>query len=63
MFELISDGVSTSDIAGRMHLSVKTVQAYGARAKEKFGVLTRKELLREAFRWRDSESQQVRVND
>jgi DNA-binding NarL/FixJ family response regulator len=54
VFELMGSGLSTSDIAQRMHVSIKTVQAYIARAKEKFGVLTLKELLREAFRWHDS---------
>jgi DNA-binding NarL/FixJ family response regulator len=54
VFELIGDGVSISEIAERMHLSLKTVQVYVARAKEKFGVPSLRELLREAFRWRDS---------
>jgi DNA-binding NarL/FixJ family response regulator len=56
VFELIADGVGTSEIAQRMNLSVKTIQAYIARAKEKFGVLTIKELLREAIRWRDGKT-------
>lgn len=54
VFELLGSGLSTAEIALRMGVSVKTVQAYIARAKEKFGVLTLKELLREAFRWHDS---------
>src|SRR3981189_1480751 len=54
VFELIGNGLSTSEIAERMHLSIKTIQAYVARAKEKFGVLTLRELLREALRWHDS---------
>ncbi len=54
VFELIGKGMSTSDIAKRMHLSMKTVQVYVARAKEKFGVGSLKELLREAFRWEDA---------
>jgi DNA-binding CsgD family transcriptional regulator len=54
VFELIGNGLSTSEIAQRMHLSIKTIQAYVARAKEKFGVLTLRELLREALRWHDS---------
>ena len=54
VFELMGQGMSTSAIAKQMHLSMKTVQAYVARAKEKFGVPSLKELLREAFRWEDA---------
>jgi DNA-binding NarL/FixJ family response regulator len=54
VFEMIGQGLSTAEIAERMCVSVKTVQAYFARAKEKFGVTTAKQLLREAFRWDDS---------
>ena len=54
VFELIGKGMSSSDIAERMHVSIKTVQVYVARAKEKFNVPTLKELLREAFRWEDA---------
>src|SRR6202011_678301 len=54
VFELMGQGMGTSEIAKQMNLSMKTVQAYVARAKEKFGVLSLKELLREAFRWKDA---------
>lgn len=54
VFEAIGQGLSTSEIAGRMNLSVKTVQVYFARAKEKFGVTSARELLREAYRWHDA---------
>jgi DNA-binding NarL/FixJ family response regulator len=56
VFELIGDGLSTSEVAQQMHVSIKTVQAYVARAKEKFGVKTHKELLREALRWQNSKN-------
>jgi DNA-binding NarL/FixJ family response regulator len=52
VFEMIGDGLSTSKIARLMNLSIKTVQAYIASAKEKFGVPTLNELQREATRWR-----------
>jgi DNA-binding NarL/FixJ family response regulator len=51
VFELMGQGLRTSEIANRMHLSMKTVQAYVARAKEKFGVPSFTQLLREAFQW------------
>ena len=54
VFEFLGQGLSTSEIAERMHLSVKTVQVYFARLKDKFGVAKAKELLREAFRWNES---------
>jgi DNA-binding NarL/FixJ family response regulator len=54
VFEFLGQGLSTSEIAERMHLSVKTVQVYFARLKDKFGVSKAKELLREAFRWNEN---------
>jgi DNA-binding NarL/FixJ family response regulator len=57
VFEMIGDGLGSAEIAQRMNLSIKTIQAYVARAKEKFGVLTVKELFREAIHWRDSKNQ------
>lgn len=59
VFELIGKGMSSSDIAERMHVSIKTVQVYVTRAKEKFNVPTLKELLREAFRWEDATNDQL----
>jgi DNA-binding NarL/FixJ family response regulator len=43
-----------SQIAEDLRLSLKTVQAYCARAKEKFGVASLTELLRAAIRWEDA---------
>lgn len=51
VFELMGQGMSTSEIAKQMHLSIKTVQSYVVRAKGKFGVPSFTRLLREAFRW------------
>jgi DNA-binding NarL/FixJ family response regulator len=52
VFELMGQGMSTSEIAKQMHLSMKTVQSYVVRAKGKFGVPSFTGLLREAFRWK-----------
>jgi DNA-binding CsgD family transcriptional regulator len=41
-------------MANRMHLSLKTVQTYAIRAREKFSVDNFKQLVREAIRWDDS---------
>jgi DNA-binding NarL/FixJ family response regulator len=54
LFEMIGRGLSTSKIAELMNVSIKTAQAYVTSAKEKLGVPTMNELLREAIRWRDS---------
>jgi DNA-binding NarL/FixJ family response regulator len=54
IFRLLGQGRTTSQIAEDLHLSLKTVQAYCARAKEKFGVSSLGELLRAAIRWEDA---------
>jgi DNA-binding NarL/FixJ family response regulator len=54
IFRLLGQGRTTSQIAGDLKLSLKTVQAYCARAKEKFGATSLNELLRAAIRWDDA---------
>jgi DNA-binding NarL/FixJ family response regulator len=54
VFELLGKGRSTSEIADELHLSLKTVQAYSVRAKEKLGLTTAAELLREAILWQEN---------
>jgi len=54
IFRLLGQGRTTSQIATDLNLSLKTVQAYCARAKEKFGVTSLVELLRAALRWEDA---------
>ena len=51
---VIADGRCCNTIAEDLRLSLKTVQAYCARAKEKFGVHSLGELLRAAIRWEDA---------
>jgi len=53
VFGLIGRGLPTREIAGALNVSVKTVQAYCARIKQKLGITTATELLREAVRWHD----------
>ena len=53
VFELLGNGRSTSEIAYELHLSLKTVQQYCVRAKEKLGLTTATELLREAILWQE----------
>src|ERR1700736_6024881 len=54
VFRMLGQGRSTSQIADALHISVKTVQAYCVRAKEKLGLSTAAELVREAILWEES---------
>ena len=54
IFQLLGQGRTPSEIASDLNLSLKTVQAYCARAKEKFGVTSLTQLLRAAIRWDDA---------
>jgi DNA-binding NarL/FixJ family response regulator len=57
VFQLLGRGCTTRQIAEELHVSVKTIQAFCARIKEKLGLLNATELLREALRWSDSQQQ------
>jgi DNA-binding NarL/FixJ family response regulator len=54
VFELLGQGRGTRQIAETLRVSVKTVQAYCARIKEKIHVNSATELLRDAVRWSES---------
>ncbi len=58
VFELLGQGWGTRRIAESLRVSVKTVQAYCARIKEKLGVASATELLREAIRWHENKNPQ-----
>ena len=51
IFELLGDGLSTQQVADRLHLSMKTVDAHRANIKEKLKVKTTNELISFAARW------------
>ncbi len=53
VFELLGRGYETRQIAERLGVSMKTVQAFCARIKEKLNLTSATELLREAIRWHD----------
>src|SRR5258708_21297584 len=57
VFELLGQGRGTRQIAELLRVSVKTVQAYCARIKEKLKLASATELLREAVRWYESTRQ------
>lgn len=55
VFQLLGRGYETRQIAAELHVSMKTVQAFCARIKEKLKLKSATELLREAVRWQESE--------
>jgi len=54
IFELLGKGFTTTQIAKMLRVSAKTVHAYCARMREKMSLGNSRELLREAFRWNES---------
>lgn len=54
VFELLGSGLDTRAIGEKLGISIKTVQAYCARIKEKLELSNATELLREALRWFES---------
>jgi len=51
VFELIGNGVSTKEIAKRLHLSVKTIESHRENIKRKLKVKSATELLQHAIQW------------
>jgi len=56
VFDKLGQGIGTRQIAEDFHVSVKTVQEYCARIKEKLHLASATELLREAVRWHDAKN-------
>jgi DNA-binding NarL/FixJ family response regulator len=55
VFELTGRGLGTRDIAERLHLSVKTVESYRARIKDKLNLKSAAELMQHAVQWVEGE--------
>lgn len=60
VFRLIGEGNTTRQIAGRLHLSIKTIETYRAHLKEKLGLRTGSELVRDAVHWAEREGAERR---
>jgi DNA-binding NarL/FixJ family response regulator len=56
VFELLGEGRTTRQIAETLRVSVKTVQAYCARIKEKLNLSSATELVREAIRHNEAQT-------
>ena len=53
IFQFLGEGRETKQIADDLHISLKTVQAYCDRIKEKLSLASATELRREAVRWEE----------
>ncbi len=51
VLQLMGKGSSTRDIAGALHLSIKTIETHRSHIKEKLGFKDAAELVRFAFEW------------
>ena len=51
VFSLLGQGNGTRQISERLHLSVKTIETYRSRIKEKLNLKSGPELLQHAFQW------------
>jgi DNA-binding NarL/FixJ family response regulator len=51
VFDLIGRGLSTGEIADKLHLSVKTIETYRANIKKKLHLKSAAELSRSAIQW------------
>jgi DNA-binding NarL/FixJ family response regulator len=55
VFQLIGAGLSTKEIADKLHVSPKTVEVHRVNIKDKLNVATAPELIRFAVRWVESQ--------
>lgn len=55
VFRRLGEGLSTRRISEELRVSIKTVQAYCARIKEKLGLASGVALVREAVRWTEKQ--------
>jgi DNA-binding CsgD family transcriptional regulator len=55
ILQLIGQGRGTREIAEKLHLSIKTVEAHRGNIKAKLGLKTAPELVRFAVRWAEAQ--------
>ncbi len=56
VFEMTGRGLGTREIAERLNLSIKTIESYRARIKNKLNLANAAELMQHAVQWVESES-------
>jgi DNA-binding NarL/FixJ family response regulator len=56
-FRLIGQGYKASQIASQLHLSVKTIETYRSRIKEKLGIANAAQLLQHSIAWARNQSE------
>ncbi len=56
VFDKLGQGIGTKQIATDFRVSIKTIQEYCARIKDKLNLNSATELLREAVRWHDAKN-------
>ncbi|MGA2916762.1 MAG: response regulator transcription factor [Sedimentisphaerales bacterium] len=56
IFRLIGEGLKASQIANQLHLSIKTIETYRTRIKEKLNLADAAELLRYSIKWAKSQN-------
>ena len=56
VFRLLASGRTNSEIAGDLSVSLKTIQSYCARIKDKLNLRNATELLQAATRWADAQN-------
>jgi len=59
VFELTGRGLGTREIAERLHLSIKTVESYRARIKNKLNLNNAAELMQHAVQWVETDGGKV----
>ncbi len=58
VFRLIGEGLKASQIAEQLHLSIKTIETYRTRLKEKLDLVNASELLKYSIRWAKSQDRE-----
>lgn len=58
IFRLIGEGYKASQIARQLHLSIKTIETYRTRIKEKLGLADASELLQYSIKWAKSQDRE-----
>jgi DNA-binding NarL/FixJ family response regulator len=58
IFRLIGEGLKASQMAKQLHLSIKTIETYRSRIKEKLNLPNASELLQYSIRWAKSQDKE-----